>query len=228
MDASEGLLLVPISALQHFAFCPRQCALIHLEDAWKDNRLTAEGTILHESVDERGRRTEARGDTLVLRGLALGSERLGLVGRADVVEFHRNDRKNSTRAATDARHWRPFPVEFKRGREKFTDVDRIQLCAQAMCLEEMVGTEVPSGALFYGSVRRRIDVVFDGQLRERTEDTTVAVREMFRKATTPSEKYGKKCLNCSLLEICLPRVTTRAKSARDYLTAAVRSSSEPT
>ena len=145
--------LLPLSALQHLLFCERQCALIHIEQAWSENLFTAEGRIMHERVDSGGR--ESRGAVRLAYGLALHSFRLGLAGKADVVEFHRDGAGN----------WQPFPVEHKRGRAKKENWDRVQLCAQAICLEEMLGTAVPAGALFYGKSRRRQDVVFDAELR---------------------------------------------------------------
>ncbi len=140
--------LIPISALQHLIFCERQCALIHVEQAWDENRFTAEGRIMHERVHEAGE--DSRGTVRVARGLSLRSLRLGLIGKADVVEFHRVERGR----------WRPFPVEHKRGKPKPDESDKVQLCAQALCLEEMLGAEVPSGAIFYGRTRHRLEVAF--------------------------------------------------------------------
>lgn len=144
--------LIPISALQHWAFCPRQCGLIHLEGLWAENRLTAEGKVLHDQAHNGA--GESRGRLRIERGLALRSLSLGLTGKADVVEFHR-----------EAWGWQPFPVEYKRGRPKSHDADRLQLCAQAVCLEEMLQVAVPHGALFYGATRRRQEVDFDERLR---------------------------------------------------------------
>jgi len=134
--------LIPISALQHFVFCERQCALIHIEQAWTENRLTAEGRLLHERVHDQG--GESRAGVRIERGLPLRSLRLGLVGVADVVEFH----------PLSEGGWRPFPVEYKRGKPKRNACDEIQVCAQALCLEEMLGVRIPAGALFYGKTHR--------------------------------------------------------------------------
>ena len=150
--------LIPISALSHYSFCPRRCAFIHIEHQWEENRFTAEGRIMHERVHEEG--SEMRAGVRIERGVSLRSLRLGLIGKADVVEFHR--REDGI--------WRPFPVEYKRGKPKPDHCDKIQLCAQALCLEEMIQAEIPGGALFYGQTRRRLDVVFDNNLRRETEE----------------------------------------------------------
>jgi len=196
--------LIPISALQHYLVCPRQCALIHLEGLWAENRLTAEGRVLHEKAD-RGL-TETRGEVKTVTGLKLRSLSLGLSGQADVVEFHR-----------DGGLWRPFPVEYKRGRLQKRDADAAQLCAQAMCLEEMLGLEVPAGALFYGQTRRRLPVLFDGALKNLTRATAEAVHALFASGRTPPpiQGGGRLCRSCSLAAECLP--DKLGKSAEGYL-----------
>ncbi len=178
MACSEDDLL-PISALQHLVFCERQWGLIHLEQIWAENRLTLEGKHLHERVDES--ETESRGGVRTARALALRSLRLGLSGRADVVEFLRMEADEGPVDGADdgvsgavalpgvAGLWRPFPVEYKRGKPKPDRCDEVQLCAQALCLEEMLDTEIPRGALFYGQPRRRQEVAFDPELRALTE-----------------------------------------------------------
>jgi len=201
--------LLPLSALQHLVFCERQCALIHLEGAWDDNRLTAEGRLLHERVHEAG--DECRGDVRIARGLRLRSLRLGLTGQADVVEFHRQP--DGT--------WRPFPIEYKRGRPKPDACDEVQLCAQAMCLEEMLGVEIPQGAIFYGQPRRRHDVALTAALRVQTENAAQRLHELLRSGETPAAVYEKKCDRCSLLELCMPRVAGQRKSAARYLAGAL-------
>ena len=147
---------IPISALQHYLYCPRQCALIHLDRAWEENVFTAQGRLMHENAHAAG--TESRKNIHAALDCILGSERLGIRGVADIVEFHRING-----------HWQPYPVEYKRGRPKKSDADRVQLCAQAMCLEEMRQTTITEGALYYGQTRRRETVLFDRQLRELTE-----------------------------------------------------------
>jgi CRISPR-associated exonuclease Cas4 len=172
--------LLPISALQHLLFCPRQCALIHTEQLWAENLLTAEGRIAHEKVDEEG--AETRSGRRIVFGLPLRSFRLGLVGKADVVEFSGGDGGQAI----------VFPVEHKRGRPKQKDCDRVQLCAQAVCLEEMLGVTVAEGALFYGKTRRREDVAFDAGLRGLTEETALELHRLLDSGITPRAEYGKK------------------------------------
>jgi len=201
--------LIPLSALQHLVFCERQCALIHVEQAWDENRFTAEGRIMHERVHEAGE--ESRGNVRVARGVSLRSLRLGLIGKADVVEFHR----------VEPGKWRPFPVEHKRGKPKPDESDKVQLCAQALCLEEMLGVEVPSGALFYGRTRHRLEVAFDEALREATGKAAGQVHELIRSGNTPKPVYAKKCKSCSLVERCLPQALYKKRSVKAYLTQAV-------
>lgn len=196
--------LLPLSALQHLLFCERQCALIHIEQAWAENRLTVEGRNLHAKVHEAD--DESRGDLRIVRGLRLRSLRLGLVGQADVVEFHKQG------AA-----WLPFPVEYKRGKPKLEPCDEVQLCAQAICLEEMTGQSIPEGAIFYGQPRRRHPVQFDGVLRVQTESTAHRLHELIERGETPPAVYEKKCESCSLLDICIPKTSARTKSAIEYL-----------
>ena len=202
--------LIPLSALQHFAFCERQCALIHIEQLWEENRLTAEGRIMHERVHEGGE--ESRGDLRIERGVPLRSLRLGLIGKADVVEFHK----------TEAGHWQPYPVEHKRGKPKPEDCDKVQLCAQAMCLEEMLGIEVASGAIFYGRTRHRLEVEFDKALREQTERIAGQARDLIRSGQTPKPVYDKKCKSCSLFDQCMPEVIEKERSVKRYLSQAVK------
>ncbi|MEI6154378.1 MAG: CRISPR-associated protein Cas4 [Deltaproteobacteria bacterium] len=197
--------LVMLSALQHYIFCPRQCALIHIEQTWEENRLTAEGRIMHERVHEEG--NETRGSVKIARGVPLRSLRLGLVGKADVVEFHRIDKHT----------WQPFPVEYKRGKPKPDHSDSIQLCAQALCLEEMLAIPVPQGALFYGKTRRRLDVVFDEALRKETEETANKVHQLIESGTTPPPVYAKRCESCSLIGECLPEKMGKHASVKRYL-----------
>ena len=200
--------LIPISALQHYLYCPRQCALIHLEHIWTESLHTAEGRIMHEKVHSGV--AETRGNVKTVTGLLLRSHELGLTGQADMVEFHR---ENSV--------WHPFPVEFKRGRAKSLEADRVQLCAQALCLESMLGLPVPEGALFYGKTRRRQVVTFDETLRETTRRVAFAVHELFRTGTTPPPPdlatVNAICPACSLRDECLPLPLARQHSATRYL-----------
>lgn len=196
--------LLPLSALQHLIFCERQCALIHIEQIWDENRLTVEGRIMHERVHQA--EDELRDGVRISRGLRLRSLELGLSGIADVVEFHRQ-----------AEGWQPFPVEYKRGKPKPDACDEVQLCAQALCLEEMLACAIPSGALFYGTTRRRKDVKFGPDLRGQTATAARRLHELLAKGITPPAVYDKKCDNCSLVHVCLPKTADGHKSAVEYL-----------
>ena len=212
--------LLPISALQHLRFCERQWGLIHLEQQWEENRLTAEGRVLHDRVHEAG--TEARPGVVVARGLLLRSLRLGLRGVADVVEFHRDGPGGVALPGRDG-IWRPFPVEYKRGRPKADSCDEIQLCAQGMCLEEMLGVAIEAGALFYGTPRRRSEVRLEKHLREETEALARRMHELHSAGITPPAVYVKrKCESCSLYNRCLPRTMSKHGSVERYLARALR------
>lgn len=197
--------LIQLSALQHYAFCPRQCALIHVEQVWSENLLTAEGRIMHEHVHEEG--NESRGDVRIERGVSLRSLQLGLIGKADVIEYHRQ--------VDDS--WQAFPVEYKRGKPKPDDSDKIQLCAQAMCLEEMLNASIPAGALFYGKTRRRLDVDFDETLRQETQDVAQKAHELIESDQTPKPVYSKRCESCSLIAECMPKTIQKKRSVESYL-----------
>ena len=189
---------IPISAIQHAVYCLRQAALIHIERMWEENRFTAEGRVLHARTDEPGSRY-SRGVRRVA-AMPLASRRLGLAGVADVVEFHRSGGVET-----------PYPVEFKRGKPKTHRADEAQLCAQALCLEEMTGRPVPEGALFYGETRRRVEVRFDDGLRRLTESAAAALRELFSSERTPAAEYEReKCGACSLLDLCRPQAFGRS------------------
>lgn len=215
--------LLPISALQHLLFCERQCALIHIDQLWQENLRTATGRQLHERVHEAG--NESRGDVRIARGVALRSLRLGLVGKADVVEFHRASADNTTASLSGVDGaWRPFPVEYKRGKPKCNRCDEVQLCAQAFCLEEMMSVGVPSGALFYGTTKRRLEVPFDAELRALTEVACRRLRELLISRVIPPPRSGKHCRECSLVDICLPKAA-QVRSAVEYLSRALREES---
>lgn len=227
MHTEDQLLM--LSALQHLMFCERQCALIHIEQLWKDNVLTLEGSHMHRKVDETGPRREKRGDLVISRGPPLRSFELGLSGRADVVEFHRViDPATVEGPAADGMPpavrlegikgwWRPFPVDHKRGKPKADRCDEVQLCAQSLCLEEMLGGVVPEGALFYGKNQRRLEVVFDEALRELTVDSARRLHELIDSGRTPRAVKEPKCKNCSLVELCLPETMNQGRSAKAYL-----------
>ena len=203
--------LLPLSGLQHLLFCERQCALIHVEQLWTENRLTAEGRIMHERVHKEDQ--QSRGRVRIEYSMALRSLRLGVVGKADVVEFHREDDLPGK--------WIPFPVEYKRGKPKKDNSDKVQLCAQALCLEEMLETPVPAGALFYGKTRHRLDVDFDKNLRSETESAAERFHALFQKGLTPKAAYSRKCGSCSMNSLCLPKTVKKGKSVERYLLDAI-------
>ncbi|PAY19708.1 CRISPR-associated protein Cas4 [Rhodopirellula sp. SM50] len=202
--------LLPISALQHLLFCPRQCALIHVERLWAENQLTVEGSHLHEKADtpQHALDNTGAGSVRIERALPIRSLELGLIGQADVVEFHLDDARQIQRIV---------PVEYKRGRPKKDDSDRVQLCAQALCLEEMRGTEVTEGALFYGTKRRRQNVRIDTELRDTTMTTIDRLRTMIREHETPAAVFTKACKKCSLIELCLPTATSGQRDVSRFV-----------
>nr|WP_321524973.1 CRISPR-associated protein Cas4 [uncultured Cohaesibacter sp.] len=194
---------IPLSALQHAVYCLRQAALIHLERLWAENRFTAEGNALHAVVDKGGKR-KMKGIRRVM-SLPLSSQRLNLVGVADMVEFITGDDGAET----------AFPIEYKRGKPKPHRADEVQLCGQALCLEEMLGHPVPEGALFYAETRRRVIVPFDAALRRLTEETADDLNRVFRSnQTPPPTPLASRCRACSLIELCRP--TTYARPVRAW------------
>lgn len=191
LSEEEEEALIPLSALQHYLFCPRQCALIHVERLWAEDVATAEGRLLHERADSGA--GESRPGLRVARGLTLRSRALGVFGKADVVEFRRDDGCET-----------PYPVEYKRGRPKGHRADEVQLCAQALCLEEMFDVGIAQGALFYGQTRRRKAVVFDDGLRALVARVAGQTRAMIAAARTPAPVAQPGCAQCSLRELCHP------------------------
>lgn len=189
---------ISLSALQHYAYCPRQCALIHIEQVWSENFWTAEGKLLHERVDAG--ESEQRGNIRTERSVSIISHRLKIVGKLDVLEIRGNS----------LRHY--FPVEYKRGKPKTEDWDRIQLCAQALCLEEMLNIKINEAALWYWQVRQRESIVIDSTLRERTESIITATYKTIRSGITPRAKFSKKCKACSLIEWCEPNTLQHDRS----------------
>ncbi len=201
---------IQISALQHYVFCPRQCALIHVEDAWNENVYTVRGGILHQKVDTDT--YETRGTLKTVRGLRIHSFRLGIVGRADVVEFYKPKHGSGTPEL--------LPVEFKAGKPKHDISDEVQLCAQALCLEEMLARttwsgglnpSVRHGAFFYGRIRRRVQVEIGDQLRKQTEEIIAAVHDIVSRKHVPQAKYMEKCKRCSLYDICQPKAMSERR-----------------
>jgi CRISPR-associated exonuclease Cas4 len=188
---------LPLSGLQHLLFCERQCALIHVEQIWADNGLTTQGELLHERVDLPA--LEQRPGVRIERAVPLRSDRLRLIGKADVVEFHA--------VPGQPGRWQPFPVEYKRGRRRKWLHDEVQVCAQAMCLEEMVGVPVLRGALYYAASRRRRDVAIDETLHTQTIAAAARYHELIARRETPRPILLPKCRNCSLHDLCLPELS---------------------
>jgi CRISPR-associated exonuclease Cas4 len=198
----QALEPIFLSQLQHYLFCPRQFALIELEDVWSENQFTAEGQVLHQRVNQADQ--QKRGAVRTVWALRLAHAELGIEGVADVVEYHKQKDGVET----------PYPIEYKRGKPKAHRADEVQLCAQALCLEEMHGIAVPEGALFYGEVRRRHPVVFDAELRELTHQTILACRIIVQTKTTPKASYkSKKCSACSLIDQCHPKGFVKSAAA---------------
>ena len=194
--------IIYLSRLQHYLFCPRQYALIELENIWAENQFTAEGQVLHQRVNQADQ--EKRGDIRTVWALRLSHVELGIEGVADVVEYHKQADGSET----------PFPIEYKRGKPKTHRADEVQLCAQALCLEDMHGITVPEGALFYGEVRRRHAVIFDTELRDLTLKTILACRAIVQTQCTPVADYqAKKCNACSLIDLCHPKCFKKSAAA---------------
>ncbi|MEO8402603.1 MAG: CRISPR-associated protein Cas4 [Gammaproteobacteria bacterium] len=188
-----------LSALQHYAYCPRQCALIHVEQAWSENVLTAEGRLLHERVDTGD--SEQRGNIRTERGVTVISHRLRITGKLDLLEVEGKPPRNY------------FPVEYKRGKPKVESWDRVQLCAQALCLEEMCSVDIKEAALWYWQVRRREVVVIDAALREHTESIINSAQKMIQSGNTPRAMFNKRCKACSLIGLCEPNILQHDHSA---------------
>ncbi len=200
--------LLPLSALQHWLYCPRQCGLIHLEQVWAENKFTAEGQVLHHKAHEGA--DESKAGVRITRSMSVRSLSLGISGQCDIVEFHKNGPV--------------VPVEYKRGKPKSHRADEVQLCAQAMCLEEMLGVTISSGYLFYGENRRRSAVEFDAPLRELVTETSAALHAMIDSRQTPHAEYeARRCDACSLIDLCQPKALRFKKGAAAWFTAALKS-----
>lgn len=205
MNEDEYLML---SGIQHFAFCRRQWALIHVEQQWQENERTVEGNLLHRVAHDESK-TEKRNDRITVRGMRIASRKMEVSGICDVVEFHADDSGITLHGWEGT--WQPYPVEYKKGSPKDNDADILQLCAQAMCLEEMLCCEIPEGSLYYGETRRRQIVLFTQELRARVEMMFAEMHEIYRKGVTPKVKPSKGCNACSLKELCLPKLTNSLK-----------------
>jgi CRISPR-associated exonuclease Cas4 len=206
--------LLPLSGIQHFLFCRRQWALIHIERQWQENAFTAEGRILHERVDDPFF-TETRRGMVTARSVPVASYRLGLSGVCDVVEF--SDSPLGVRLAGREGRYTAAPVEYKRGKEKMDPCDQAQLCAQAMCLEEMLSIEIPAGYLYYRQTRRRVAVELSSELRELVAKMADEMHAYFQRGHTPRVKPSKACRSCSLADICLPALQDKVMAASKYI-----------
>ncbi len=217
----DDILLLPLSGIQHFAYCPRQWALIHLERQWEDNLGTVEGKLLHERVHS-ALPTETRGDVIIVRSLPLVSYELRLYGVADVVEFQlASDVDTGITLPRRKGRWLPIPVEYKRGRVKPDDRDEVQLCAQCICLEEMFGIQIPQGMLFYGRTRRRVPIRMDQRLRKRVRELAAEMHQLYEQGVTPEAPTHTNCDLCSMLDVCLPSVARGRLLVADYLRKSV-------
>lgn len=206
-----------LSGLQHFKFCRRQWALIHIENQWAENFRTTDGAILHENAHNSGF-AESRGDLLITRDMRIFSRSLGVSGACDVLEFHRGETGIPLKGREGL--WQPYPVEYKRGKPKEGTEDALQLCGQAMCLEEMLCCEIPRGALYYGEPRRRTEVDFTSELRQEVTDLLIEMHDLYQRGYTPKVKPSKSCNACSLKELCLPKLL-RSRSVSAYLRGAM-------
>lgn len=202
-----------LSGLQHFRFCRRQWALIHVENQWAENFRTVDGAIMHQNAHDPEFR-ESRGDRIITRGVSIFSPTLGVSGQCDVLEYHRGDCGIPIKDRDGL--WQPYPVEYKRGSPREDTGDALQLCGQAMCLEEMLCCDIPEGALYYGEIRRRIPVTFTQELRQEVRDLLMQMHDLYRRGYTPKVKPTKSCNACSLKELCLPKLM-KARSVSDYL-----------
>lgn len=219
MENSDDYLL--ISGIQHFVFCRRQWALIHIEGQWKENFLTVEGEIGHENV-HNGNRLESRGETLTVRGMRIKSDRYHITGTCDAVEFIKTDEGITLNGREGL--WRVRPVEYKHGESKSDDCDRLQLAAQVLCLEEMMSCEIRTADIYYMKTRRREVVTIDDDLRELLDKTVTEMYDLFRRGHTPKVKTTSKCRACSLADICLPKLLKKCdrQSVESYVQCHVK------
>ena len=209
-DEDDFLLL---SGIQHFVFCKRQWALIHIEQQWYENVRTIEGEILHEKTHDETVK-EKRGEIIISRGMKVFSRKMGVTGTCDVVELHENT-KGVTIFGREGTY-KPVPIEYKRGKPKENESDVLQLCAQAMCLEEMLLCEIPEGFLFYGEIKRRVKVLLTNELRKRVKIMVNEMHELYDRRYTPKVKLFKSCNACSLTEICMPKLCKNPSVSLNY------------
>lgn len=216
MYADDDLLM--LSGIQHYAFCPRQWALAYVDSLWEDNHLTIEGDWLHHKVDNPYA-MEYDSGTVILRSVCVKSYNLGFFGIADLLELSplEDEKKKAFYVSRYPGRWQVLPIEYKHGRAKRNDIDEVQLCTQAMCLEEMYDIEIPRGAFFYGETRRRVSVVFNDTLRNRVKELSNIMHKLFSNGNIPEAKVEKKCRSCSLQNICMSQDLRHASSVKEYL-----------
>jgi CRISPR-associated exonuclease Cas4 len=212
MEYKEDDFLL-LSGIQHFVFCKRQWALIHIEQQWQENLRTIEGEILHEKTHDDTIK-EKRGDLIISRGMAIFSRTLGITGACDVVELQKSP--NGVNIFGRKGNYKPIPVEYKKGKPKEDESDVLQLCAQAMCLEEMLLCKIPEAFLFYWETKRRLKIILDDELRERVKKIVKEMHELYDKRYTPKVKLSKSCKACSLTEVCMPKLCKNL-SVNDYI-----------
>jgi CRISPR-associated exonuclease Cas4 len=202
-----------LSGIQHYMFCPRQWALIHIENQWKENGLTAEGEWMHKRAHDEGF-TEKRGDLIITRGIRLQSHILGVSGQCDILEFHRSDKGIKVLDWPDL--WVPYPVEYKHGISKINDCDRAQVCGQALCLEEMLCCSISEGALYYGEPQKREIVLFSEELKSNVREALKQMHALIERGYTPKPRKKSYCHSCSLEDICLPEMDQKV-SVNKYI-----------
>lgn len=214
--ASDADFLL-LSGIKHFQFCKRRWALVHIEQQWRENALTASGHLMHERVHDE-HFTESRGSVVLSRSMPVRSQALRITGECDLVELHRDENGIAIHGRDGT--WRVYPVEYKHGQPDARGADEMQLCAQAMCLEEMLAADIPEGALYYGKLRRRVKVAFTPELRKQVCDALAQMHRLFARGHTPKAKWTKACKSCSMEEVCQPLLAKRAGAAayvRDML-----------
>ena len=205
-----------LSGIQHYAYCPRQWALIHIEQQWKENLRTKEGRQLHERVDNPSF-FESRGNILIARSVPIASYKLGLYGVSDIIEFHNNKKSGVTLPGRNG-SWKPIPIEYKRGKPKENIFDDVQLCAQAICLEEMLGCKISHGYFYYGQIRHRHKVLLNKNLRDIVNDLSGQMHKLFDVNHTPeTDRKLKNCRNCSLFDICVPKLKKKKFKIESYI-----------
>lgn len=203
--------MLMLSGIQHFRFCPRQWELIHIDQQWEDNVLTMEGHLQHKRVDDPFYRQKC-GDYISLRSVSIASHQLGLYGVSDVIELHpTEDESNSIKHPKYPGLWLPYPVEYKHGRPKRDEIDEVQLAAQAMCIEEQYGINIPLGAFFYAEIRQRLEIEINESLRNTVKECARKMHEVLSSGLIPPVKQGKHCKKCSLMDICLPQLSECTK-----------------